>query len=79
MVNQKLTISGLVVEYKAFKQPAVELEWMNVSLLRNNHRHVSAIYVAIFWVARTRIKLQIKCVDSFRHIIIVVIFLFSPP
>jgi hypothetical protein len=59
MVNKKLRISGLVVDYDAFKQATKALKWMDVSLLRNNHRHVSAIYVAIFWVVRTRIKLQI--------------------
>jgi hypothetical protein len=48
MVNQKLGISSLVVEYEVFKEATKALEWMNVSLLRNNHRRVSAIYVAIF-------------------------------
>jgi hypothetical protein len=36
MENQKLRISSLVVEYKAFKQATKALEWTNVSLLRNN-------------------------------------------
>jgi len=62
-VNQTLRISSLVVEFMAFKQPTMALEWMNANLLRNNHRHVSAIYVAIFCVVRTGIKLQIYVVD----------------
>jgi len=31
---------------------------MNVIVLRNNHRHVSASHMAIFIVVRTRIQLQ---------------------
>ena len=31
---------------------------MNVILLHNDHRHVSATYVAIFMVVRTRIQIQ---------------------
>jgi len=50
---------------------------MNAMSLRSEHRHVSAIHVAIFRVVTTRI--QIKCVEIipqlFRHICV---FLLLP-
>jgi len=36
---------------------------MNVILLHSNHRHVSATHVDIFRVVRTRIQLQLQCVE----------------
>jgi hypothetical protein len=38
------------------KRPTNALECMNLSLLYGNDGHVSAIHVAIFRVARTRIQ-----------------------
>jgi len=36
---------------------------MNVILLHSNHRHVSATHVTIFMVVRTRIPIQLHCVE----------------
>jgi len=48
---------------------------MNLILLHDNHRHVSAILTAIFRVMRTRIQIQLYCVEitpQLKNIIFVV-------
>jgi len=49
---------------KFLKDPRNALGFMNVILLQINHRHVSAIHVAIFRVMRKGIIQQLKCVQS---------------
>jgi len=50
--------------YKILKgTPITTLECMNVTLLNSNHLHVSDTHIAIFRVMRTRIQIQLQCVE----------------
>jgi len=48
--------------YKILKEPTGELRYVNVSLLRSTHQHVSAIHVAIFRMMGTKIQIKL-CVE----------------
>jgi len=50
------------------RKPTIALWCINVILLRNRHRHVSATYMTVVRVVRTRIQIQLECVEIIPHL-----------
>ena len=48
--------------YKVFKKDNKRTRLHNVALFCSNYRQVSVTHMAIIWVVRTRIQLQLSCV-----------------
>jgi hypothetical protein len=72
VLTPNAAVNGLFV----LNRPTNALEGINVILLHNKQRHVSANHVTIFRVRRTIIKLSLKSVNPHYN---VTVFLFSPP
>jgi hypothetical protein len=69
VLNGILMVREIMLNYiYIFKKAEIAYEYMDVSLLCVNHRHVSAAHVAIFKVANTRMQPHLR-VGINRHFI----------
>jgi len=60
-VSDTICVPSFIRCLNLLKTPTNILVFMNVTLLQCNYQYVSAAYVAIFRVVRTRIQIQEQC------------------
>ena len=65
------TLSALIISVQFSKEPKSAFGLMKVILFPSNYRYVSATQVAIFRVSRTKIQIQLLCVEITPEIIII--------